>query len=169
MRKWNPAFPLVSKNDLASLYSTHVENSLDLLPYLEESRMHLDIGTGGGFPGISLAIARPDLNVVVNDRSRNKCRFLRHVKFQLKLDNVEVWEEHIGPNSGYSEQFDTISVRAVAPPRRAWQLGRNLLNPTGSVLLHTSSELKAEHVSDARVLFSASVSRGWVSAVGHLQ
>ena len=90
LRKWNSACSLVSHGDLQYLNERHVSDSVELLPFLNRSRSHLDIGSGGGFPGVLIAIARPNMRVVLNDRSLKKCRFLRHVKMQLALENVEV-------------------------------------------------------------------------------
>ncbi len=165
VRKWNRLYSLVSQRDLSDLYRRHVENSLDLLPYIEQSSSHLDIGSGGGFPGIPLAIAKPTMTVVLNDRSQKKCRFLRQVKLELGLQNAEILELNIGPCSGYQQRFDSVTARAVGSPEKAWSLGRQFLDRNGVVLLQTANAIQQSVVPGGVLLASSSLRRGWVSVV----
>lgn len=166
VRKWNPICSLVSRRDLSDLHRRHVENSLDLLPHMEHSSKHFDIGSGGGFPGVPLAIARPTLKVVLNDRSRNKCRFLRQVKLELELDNVEVLELNIEPCSNYQQRFDSVTARAVGPPKQAWVLSRQFLEPQGVVLLQTTRAVPDADIPGGVERACSVLKRGRVSVVG---
>lgn len=168
IKKWDRAHSLVSKGDLSHLEQRHVLDSLALEPFLKPSSDHLDIGSGAGFPGVPIAICRQDVHVVLNDRSKNKCRFLREVKFRLGLTNVEVLEQDIGNRSWPRTRFDTISIRAVAPPERAWSLARPLLHELGSVLLHTQERFTTDHevFPQGVVLSSTPSARGWITVVG---
>lgn len=167
IKKWNRAHSLVSKGDLNLLEQRHIADSLVLEPFLKSSSDHLDIGSGAGFPGVPIAISRPDVRVVLNDRSKIKCRFLREVKFRLNLENVDVQESDIGPRSLPSERFDTISIRAVAPPEQAWSLARPLLRETGMVLLHTQARFAKEYegFTQGHMLASTPSVRGWITVV----
>lgn len=165
LHKWNPMYSLVSQRDLSNLYQRHVENSLELLPFLDQSSRHLDIGSGGGFPGIPLAIARPSMSVIVNDRSRNKCRFLRQVKMELRLENVEVLELDIKPVSIYQERFNSVTARAVGRPKVAWLLGHQFLDDNGVVLLQTTHAVLSSDVPGGEVRGNSVVGRGWISVV----
>ena len=144
IKKWDRVHSLVSKGDLDHLEERHVNDSLVLEPFLKPSGNHLDIGSGAGFPGVPLAICRPDVRFVLIDRSTNKCRFLREVKFRLNLVNVDIQERDIGKPDSSSQLFDTISIRAVAPPETAWSLASPLLRENGVVLLHTNDRFTTE-------------------------
>ena len=167
LRKWNSACSLVSDGDLHYLNDRHVADSTDLLPLTKRSRSHLDIGSGGGFPGVVLAVAQPKMRVVLNDRSRKKCRFLRHVKMKLDLANVEVLELDIKPDSDLVERFDTVTMRAVGPAVRVWELGSQFLNETGAILMQTSHPVSETSLTGATVRSVLETRRGWVSVVGH--
>ena len=145
IKRWDRVHSLVSKGDLDHLTQRHVLDSLTLEPFLNPSGDHLDIGSGAGFPGIPLALCRPDVSFVLNDRSTNKCRFLREVKFRLNLVNVDVQEHDIGKQAWPFDAFNTISIRAVAPPEKAWSLAYPLLREKGSVLLHTQDRYTRDH------------------------
>lgn len=144
IKKWNRVYSLVSKGDLDHLEERHINDSLVLEPFLKTSGNHLDIGSGAGFPGVPLAICRPDVRFVLNDRSTNKCRFLRDVKFHLSLTNVDVQERDIRKPDSSNQLFDTISIRAVAPPEKAWSLASPLLREKGAVFLHTNDRFTTE-------------------------
>ena len=145
INKWDRVHSLVSKGDLDHLEERHINDSLVLEPFLKSSGNHLDIGSGAGFPGVPLAICRPDVRFVLIDRSTNKCRFLREVKFRLNLVNVDIQERDIGKQDSSSQLYDTISIRAVAPPEKAWSLASPLVRETGAVLLHTNDRFTTEN------------------------
>ena len=167
IKKWDRVHSLVSKGDLKHLEQRHVSDSLALEPFLKPASDHLDIGSGAGFPGIPLAICRPDVHVVVNDRSTKKCRFLREVKFRLDLVNVEILEYDIGQKTLPAERFHTISIRAVAKPDVAWSIACPLLREDGLVLLHTQGQYTTDvNVFSGGVVRSCTPSvRGWITVV----
>ncbi|MCY3885469.1 MAG: 16S rRNA (guanine(527)-N(7))-methyltransferase RsmG [Gammaproteobacteria bacterium] len=165
LRKWNSACSLVSNGDLEHLNERHVADSMALLPLLEQSRSHLDIGSGGGFPGAIIAIASRKMRVVLNDRSLKKCRFLRHVKMELDLANVEVLELDIKRNSEFNERFDTVTMRAVGTVHRVWDLGSQFLNESGTILMQTSHKIDESKLIGATVRSTHQTRRGFISLV----
>ncbi len=165
LRRWNTVRNLVSKKDLDFLYERHVKDSLALLPHIEHSNHHLDLGSGAGFPGIPIAICRDDLRVVLVDKSRNKCRFLRQVQIHLKLDNVKVHELDVQKANQLTDKFDSISIRAVAPPMEAWGLALPFLSDSGHVLLQTSVPCEDLKLPNGKVRWSRKSERGWITSV----
>ncbi len=106
---------LVSRNDRERLIERHLMPSLEQLELVPEHGQLLDVGSGGGFPGIPLAFARPDLNVTLIDSSSRKTAFLRRVSRETSLNNVNVVTcrvEEMTPH--LTTQFDVITARAVA-------------------------------------------------------
>ncbi|MFK3974221.1 16S rRNA (guanine(527)-N(7))-methyltransferase RsmG [Pseudomonas sp. NPDC087358] len=87
--KWNKAYNLTAVRDPDEMVSRHLLDSLSVVPFIEGERW-LDVGSGGGMPGIPLAILFPDMKVTVLDSNGKKTRFLTQVKLELKLDNLEV-------------------------------------------------------------------------------
>ena len=87
--KWNQAYNLTAVRDPDEMVSRHLLDSLSVVPFIGGERQ-LDVGSGGGMPGIPLAILFPDMKVTCLDSNGKKTRFLTQVKMELKLDNLEV-------------------------------------------------------------------------------
>lgn len=89
MQKWNKVYNLTAVREPENMLYQHLLDSLAVLPYVEAGRL-LDVGSGGGLPGIVLAIARPDLDIVLLDSNQKKTTFLRQACIELDLKNVGV-------------------------------------------------------------------------------
>jgi 16S rRNA (guanine527-N7)-methyltransferase len=87
--KWNKAYNLTAVRDPDEMVSRHLLDSLSVVRFIEGERQ-LDVGSGGGMPGIPLAILFPDMKVTVLDSNGKKTRFLTQVKLELALGNLEV-------------------------------------------------------------------------------
>ena len=96
----------------------HVGDALTLLKWVPPGPLRLaDVGSGGGVPGIPLAIARPDVQVVLIESTRKKAAFLDKITAELGLANVKVLPiraEAAGRSRGVRESFEVVVVRAVA-------------------------------------------------------
>lgn len=112
LKKWNSTYNLTALKDAQSVISHHILDSLTLLPYLSRARGLVDVGSGGGMPGIPVAIARPDLPVVLLDANSKKTSFLKQAIIELGLTNVDVITGRVETIVG--EQFDVITSRAFA-------------------------------------------------------
>ncbi len=126
--EWNSQINLISRKDIDKLYPKHILHSLAIAPianFANGSRI-LDIGTGGGFPGIPLAILYPEIEFVLCDSINKKLKVVTAIKDELRLDNVEVvWgrvEEIKQKNS-----FDFAVTRAVAPLGKLWNWSNALI------------------------------------------
>lgn len=117
---WNRRMDLTSVPD-ADIAERHFVDSL--LPLKEgrffpEEASVIDVGTGAGFPGLALAIARPDCRVTLLDAQAKRCRFLKAVCDALDVKNAEVIQdraETLGRMAGRRESYDLAVARAVAP------------------------------------------------------
>ena len=103
--------------DRAAAEVGHIGDSLTLLAWLPAGPMRLaDVGSGGGVPGIPMAIARPDIAVTLIDSTRKKAEFLTWLAGELGLHNVQVLHrrvEEAGRDKQTRESFDIVAVRAV--------------------------------------------------------
>ncbi|WP_434678798.1 16S rRNA (guanine(527)-N(7))-methyltransferase RsmG [Pseudomonas sp. R1-18] len=87
--KWNKAYNLTAVRNPDEMVSRHLLDSLSVVPFVEGERW-LDVGSGGGMPGIPLAIMFPEMKVSLLDSNGKKTRFQTQVKLELKLDNLQV-------------------------------------------------------------------------------
>lgn len=113
MDEWGERMNLTAIRERSQQVTKHVLDSLSVAPWLRGQRV-ADVGSGAGFPGIPLAIVRPDLHFALIESTGKKCRFLEHVRDTLGLANVEVVQSRA---EGYAtrERFDTVLARAVGP------------------------------------------------------
>lgn len=121
VREWSRVVSLVSVSDLAELETRHVIDSLSLVPVLVSrglaSGVLLDVGSGGGYPAVPLAIVLPELRLVLLERSERKVGFLRKVQGALGLSGVEV-RCGLFPKHAGDLRPDAITARAVEKPER---------------------------------------------------
>jgi len=111
--KWNAQINVVSRKDIDLLYERHVLHSLAIFKFMtfKNGSNVLDIGTGGGFPGIPLAIVHPDVQFVLSDSIGKKIKVVQGVADELGLKNITAVHERSEKIKG---QFDFVVSRAVA-------------------------------------------------------
>ncbi|MEP6389694.1 MAG: 16S rRNA (guanine(527)-N(7))-methyltransferase RsmG [Halioglobus sp.] len=156
MIKWNKAYNLTAVRDPLQMVTRHLLDSLSILPYLPAGRV-LDVGTGGGLPGVVLAIMCPDREIHLLDSNGKKTRFLFQVKTALGLDTMEIHHERV-ERFRDDQGFDVIVSRAFASLEDMVAGCRHLLGAQGSFLamkgqfpqeelaaLRGSVELRASH------------------------
>jgi 16S rRNA (guanine527-N7)-methyltransferase len=113
MFKWNSVYNLTSLRDPMQMVTHHLLDSLAAVPAFAAARNVLDVGSGGGLPGIVLAIVRPDMKVSMIDTVHKKTAFLTQVKAELGLANVTIYTARV-EQLQVSDKFDVITSRAFA-------------------------------------------------------
>ncbi len=111
--KWNSVYNLTSVRDPLQMVTHHLLDSLAAVPAFAQASNVLDVGAGGGLPGIVLAIARPAMKVSLIDTVHKKTAFLTQVKAELGLANVTVYTARVEQLS-VTQPFDVITSRAFA-------------------------------------------------------
>ena len=112
LQKWNSTYNLTALRDPLRMVSHHLLDSLTLLPYLDGASSLIDVGSGGGMPGIPVAIARPDLAVTLLDANTKKTAFLQQAVIELGLKNVRVISGRV--EAAADCRADVITSRAFA-------------------------------------------------------
>ena len=147
--EWNAAINVISRKDMDAFEERHVLHSLAIfktMRFLPGSRV-LDVGTGGGFPGIPLAIVCPNVDFVLCDSIGKKMKVVRAIVKELGLKNVSV---HHGRAEDISGRFDFVVSRAVTRMDRflPWVVnkmeGRSLNPWPNGVLALKGGDLKEE-------------------------
>lgn len=136
--KWNAVYNLTAIRDPQQMMIQHILDSLSIVPHLRarESARVLDVGSGGGLPGIVLAIVRPDWHVTLNDIVQKKSAFQTQMRAELKLANLSVVTgrvESLQPGVDVPEKFDVIVSRAFADLSDFVKLARHLVARGGSI------------------------------------
>ena len=132
--RWNRVHNLTAIEQPGQVVSHHLLDSLAIMPTLEHMAQGrvlrvLDVGAGGGLPGIPLAIALPGLSFTLLDKVAKKTAFLQQVKLELCLENVEVAQARV--EDYRAAPFDVIVARAFSSLADLVRLTRPLLNPAG--------------------------------------
>jgi 16S rRNA (guanine527-N7)-methyltransferase len=109
---WNSRINVISRKDMDNFYVHHVLHSLAIAKYITFSgdTSILDVGTGGGFPGIPLAIYFPDAGFTLLDSIEKKLKVVNEIKKELKLQNINVVRNRI---EDHTVKYDFIVSRAV--------------------------------------------------------
>jgi len=127
--KWNKTYSLTAMREQDKAVSHHLLDSLAVLPFVPAGSL-LDVGSGGGTPGIPLAIARPDLHVTLLDSNSKKAAFLQQAAIELALPNISV---HCGRVEQYHPPvgFSAITSRAFSELADFVSLSSHLLASGG--------------------------------------
>ncbi len=130
--KWNRTHNLTAIRDPAQMITHHLLDSLSMLPYLPAGGglRAIDVGSGGGLPGVPLAIARPDAHVTLLDSNRKKTAFLEQAAIELSLPNVEVIASRV-EDFAPRILFDAVISRAYSALATFVAQTRHLLAPGG--------------------------------------
>jgi 16S rRNA (guanine527-N7)-methyltransferase len=137
---WNAKINVISRKDIDSLYEKHVLHSLSIAAVFNfpPGSQVIDIGTGGGFPGIPLAIFFPEIRFQLVDSIAKKLKVVDAVADALSLTNI--CTQHIRAEEIKGRKFDIAISRAVAPLKDLWFWSRPLLRPQNMAVDHDSPD-----------------------------
>ncbi len=133
LNKWNKVYNLTAIRDPRDMIGLHILDSLALLPHLNSTGKILDVGSGGGLPGICVAIASPVLEVTMLDSLQKKTTFVRQAIGELGLTNANVVCERV---EAYSPEmkFDIVTSRAFAELADFVNGAKHLVAPNGKMI-----------------------------------
>lgn len=148
---------LIGPRELPRLWSRHLVNSAAVLDFLPKKGQILDVGSGAGFPGIVIAICRPDLDVHLAEPMARRCEWLGDVVDTLGLDNVSIHQARAEELRGKGKA-DVVTSRALANMTKLVRMTSKLIAPGGSLVAlkgrraaeeveAAAAELKRHHLS----------------------
>jgi 16S rRNA (guanine527-N7)-methyltransferase len=142
VEKWNRVYNLTAIRDRDEMIKLHFLDSLSILNYVNVKNI-LDVGSGAGFPGIVLAIAKPEMTVTVMDSVNKKTTFMQQVKSELSLSNLNVLNgrvEALQPTT----PFEAVTSRAFSNLKNMMSLTQHTLQKNGVWLAMKSKDVKEE-------------------------
>ena len=142
--EYNSHTNLMSKGDVEVLFEKHVFDSLSILKwnnFLNHKKI-LDVGCGGGFPSVILAICFPEITIIANDSRIKKINFIKEIKEKLALDNLEICYSRIEDVEPLN--VDLIVSRAVGKMIDVYELSKKHLNKNGNFLIYKAKLLDEE-------------------------
>ena len=133
LRRWNAVYNLTAVDDLAGIATLHLADCLAAVPPMtaRQPRRLLDVGSGGGLPGIVFAILLPNTTVHLVDTVQKKCAFLQQAIGSLGIRNAQVHHARVETLSPRGSGFDLITSRAFSDLRLFTDATRHLLAPGG--------------------------------------
>lgn len=168
----NQQINLISRKATADFWEKQVLHSLALLAVFEipANATVCDFGSGGGLPGIPLAILRPDLQVTLLDSKQKKTNALNRMKTELRIPNLQVVGgrgEELGKKKRWKQNFSVITARAVAPLWQLEQWTRDLRAPESVLYTYKGGDLKQERHALAGITQTVSVQQTRLALKGY--
>ena len=145
---------LISKNDEKFLFEKHIYDSLGIKLFFEKYNIHrakiLDIGCGGGFPCVPLAIEYPEFKITGIDSIKKKIDAINEIKNQLELDNLSTICDRV--ENIKEQKFDVITSRAVADLSKITEYALPLLKRNGYFVAYKSRKTQEEIGNATKIL-----------------
>ncbi len=147
MLEYNKSVNLTAIRDAEGVYLRHIVDSLTLCPHLDDGVKLIDVGCGGGFPSLPIAIVREDVSVTSLDSTQKKLNFIdRHAK-SVGLANITTLcerAEAVGQSDAYREKFDVCVARGVCEMRMLAELCLPLVRVGGKFIAMKNGEVDEE-------------------------
>ncbi|HAD82625.1 MAG: 16S rRNA (guanine(527)-N(7))-methyltransferase RsmG [Candidatus Edwardsbacteria bacterium RIFOXYD12_FULL_50_11] len=149
VKEWNAKVNLISRRDIDNLLANHLLDSLTALPALsaKASAEVMDLGPGGGFPGIPLKICLPEIKLTCLEATQKKARFLELAANELGLSDVLVIAQHsqaVQKDITLLNRYDFVTARAVAELKELVKISFPFLKVGGKLLAYKSSKAGQE-------------------------
>ena len=150
--KQNAVLNLISKNDEKFLWEKHIFDSLAIEKFFDKygkAKTLLDIGTGGGFPAVPVALAYPEIQVTAVDSIRKKINAIENIKEELQINNLKTICDRV---ENIKDKYDIITSRAVASLDKICGYALPLLKKDGYFVAYKSRKTPEELNSAEKVL-----------------
>ncbi len=142
VEKWNRVYNLTAIRERDQMIKLHFLDSLSIFNHVHVKNI-LDVGSGAGFPGIVLAITKPELKVTVMDSVNKKTTFMQQVKSELALTNLDVVNSRVEDYQPIT-LFEAVTSRAFSNLKNMMSLTQHTLQKEGMWLAMKSKDVKEE-------------------------
>jgi len=142
LEKWNKTYNITAIRDLKQMVILHLIDSASVYRYLKGNSI-IDVGTGGGIPGIIFAILNPQLDLTLLDSSQKKTRFLRFAQRQLKLTNLKIVCQRVEKFQAI-KPYDVVISRAFTEVGNFLKLAGHLCANSGQMLAMKGPRIESE-------------------------
>ena len=142
VEKWNRVYNLTAIRERDEMIKLHFLDSLSILNHVHVKNI-LDVGSGAGFPGIVLAITKPELKVTVMDSVNKKTTFMQQVKSELSLTNLDVVNSRVEDYQS-TTLFEAVTSRAFSNLKNMMSLTQHTLQKEGVWLAMKSKDVREE-------------------------
>ena len=142
VEKWNRVYNLTAIRERDEMIKLHFLDSLSIFNHVHVKNI-LDVGSGAGFPGIVLAITKPELKVTVMDSVNKKTTFMQQVKSELALTNLDVVNSRVEDYQPIT-LFEAVTSRAFSNLKNMMSLTQHTLQKEGVWLAMKSKDVKEE-------------------------
>lgn len=160
-RKANKVINLSSNISEEDFFIKNIKDSLGIINFIkfQKDENIIDVGTGGGFPGIVLAIIFPETNFTLIDSNRKKVSWLNIIKTKLFLKNVEVIWGRIETQKLLTGKYDYVFFRAFSQTGINTEIGSFLLKPKGKIILYKGKNYEEElkNYNEEEIIFKFDV------------
>ena len=141
---FNKTHNIFSRKNFNDVYKKDILDCLPLIEFLKKNDKVLDLGTGGGFPGILLSILKPSNQINLLEKNKKKCYFLKIVIDELKLKNTRIVNKTIAKQNKLGK-FDIITARAFASIEKIINLTKNNTHQNSKYILLKGKKLNIQN------------------------
>jgi len=156
LQTWNARVNLTGLTSPREIIIKHFVDSLAILPYIEGAPSLADLGSGAGFPGLVLKLARPDLALTLVEARGKKAAFLEYLAALWRLPGVEIIQSHLTPRLAqeWGPRYAVVVSRAAFSLKMFLELAAPLLLPGGRALALKGPELPPREIKEAQKILS---------------
>jgi len=156
LQTWNARVNLTGLKSPRDMVIKHFLDSLAILPFLEDAPSLADLGSGAGFPGLVLKLARPDLSVTLVESRGKKAAFLEYLAGLWQLPGLEIIQVHLTPKLAreWGPRFAVVISRAAFSLKYFLELAAPLLLPGGRALALKGPGLSPQEIQEAQKLLT---------------
>lgn len=172
LRYWNEKVNMISRQDIDNIFERHILHSLSILKYIDipDKAKCLDIGTGGGLPGLPLKIARPEIDMLMIDSIGKKIKvvemFAKHTELR-KVNAMKVRAEDLATDKNMNQYFGFIFSRAVARITMLISWSKPMLKPGGKYIFLKGGDLNDEIIEAKSDFKSLSIQEIDIDILGY--
>ncbi len=169
---WNEKVNLISRKDIENLLEQHILHSISCLKFVEISHKArcIDVGSGGGLPGIPIKIARPDVYMILVDSIAKKIKITSMLAKHTNLRNIEAIcsrVEDLAKDKSYAHKFDFAFARGVSKIKQIIEWVKPIIKPDGKIVLFKGGNLQNEIDEATKKFKNLKVSEKLMELVGY--